>query len=173
MRAAVKACVRAVAGLAVAKALADRDAARACTEAAAATVHRLEVCLAKNTLAAPFDALVVARHAQPGEIVVAGSRVVTLVDLSRTWIVAEVDEFDAARVREGDSVVVTAEGLDGKSWRARVEEVPAVLVARRVGPEDPGRPIDARVLLAKCFLLETTPLKLGQRVEVLVASGSR
>lgn len=40
---------------------------------------------------------------------------------------------------------------------------------RYLGPEDTSRPVDARMLLVKIALLEPTPLKLGQRVEVLSA----
>ncbi len=35
-------------------------------------------------------------------------------------------------------------------------------------PEDPGRPIDARVLPVKIAFASPTPLKLGQRVEVTI-----
>ena len=40
------------------------------------------------------------------------------------------------------------------------------MVARRNRPEDPGRPIDARVRPVKIAFADPTPLKLGQRVEV-------
>jgi hypothetical protein len=48
----------------------------------------------------------------------------------------------------------------------KIEEIPDSVVARKLKPEDPGRPTDTRVLLVKVALLEKTPLKLGQRVEM-------
>ncbi len=38
----------------------------------------------------------------------------------------------------------------------------------RLKPQDPGKPEDTRVLLVKIALLEPTPLKLGQRVEIRI-----
>ncbi len=46
----------------------------------------------------------------------------------------------------------------------------AVLKTNR-RPEDPGRPIDARVLPVKITFGEPTPLKLGQRVEIELLPG--
>jgi ABC-type sugar transport system ATPase subunit len=77
---------------------------------------------------------------------------------------AEIDEFDTGRIKLGALVAVSAEGFDGQTWRARVEEIPDAVVSRRLKPEDPGRPSDTRVLLVKVAFLEPTPLKLGQRV---------
>ena len=64
---------------------------------------------------------------------------------------------------------ITAEGYPGPGWRGRVEEVADAVVPRRTRPEDPGRPADTRVLLVRIAFLKTTPLKLGQRVEVEIA----
>jgi HlyD family secretion protein len=47
-----------------------------------------------------------------------------------------------------------------------VEEIPQAVSACRLRPQDPGRPTDTRVLLVKVALDGTTPLKLGQGVEV-------
>jgi hypothetical protein len=44
------------------------------------------------------------------------------------------------------------------------------VVSRRTRPADPGRPIDARVLPVKIALAEPTPFKLGQRIDVEIAS---
>ncbi|MGE5277205.1 MAG: efflux RND transporter periplasmic adaptor subunit [Acidobacteriota bacterium] len=146
----------------------DLDAGRARRETAAATARRLEAVLAKTRITAPLDGVVIARHAEPGETVEAGSPLVTVADLSRTRVEAEFDEFDAGRVRVGAPARVTAEGYDGKFWTGVVEEIPDAVSGRRLKPQDPGKPEDTRVLLVKIALKEATPLKLGQRVEVAV-----
>ena len=105
---------------------------------------------------------------RPGETLEAGKRIVTVADLSKTRIEAELDEFDSGRVRLDDAVRVTAEGYDGRVWKGRVEEIPDAVVGRRLKPQDPGKPEDTRVLLVKVALLEPTPLKLGQRVEIRI-----
>lgn len=150
------------------KAERDVDAARARWATAAATADRLAAVLAKTRIVSPIDGVVIARHAQAGETLEAGKRIVTIADLSRVRVEAELDEFDSGRVKLEDPVRVTAEGYDGKSWRGRVEEIPDSVVGRRLKPQDPGKPEDTRVLLVKVALLEPTPLKLGQRVEIRI-----
>ncbi|MDD5328678.1 MAG: efflux RND transporter periplasmic adaptor subunit [Sulfuricella sp.] len=147
----------------------DLEAARARRQTTAAEVKRLDAVLAKARIVAPIDGVVIARHANPGETVPPGAKLVTLADLSRTRIEAEVDEYDAGRIRLGAPVTVRAEGFDGKAWRGKVEEIPDAVVGRKLKPLDPGRPEDTRVLLVKVALSEKSPLKLGQRVEVEIA----
>jgi multidrug resistance efflux pump len=90
---------------------------------------------------------------------------VTITDLRRLRIDAEVGEFDVARVRLGAEVTVRAEGF-GQSWRGKVAEIPDRVVPRGLKALDPSRPVDTRVLVVKVELSEPVPLKLGQRVEV-------
>jgi RND family efflux transporter MFP subunit len=144
----------------------DQEVAAARVATAEAEVARLAAKLAKYRVLAPIDGTVVVRHADAGETVAAEAPLVTLADLTRTRIEAEIDEFDAGRIAVGAPVVVTAEGFDGESWRGTVEEIPAAVSGRKLKPQDPGKPQDTRVLLVKIRLEEATPLKLGQRAEV-------
>jgi HlyD family secretion protein len=143
----------------------DLDAARARRTSASADVQRLEAIVEKTVIKSPIDGVVIARFVQPGESIVAGDHLITLADLSRTRVEAEVDEFDAGRMRLGASAIVTAEGYDGR-WRGTVEEIPDAVTNRRLRPLDTGKPIDTRVLLVKITMNERTPLKLAQRVEI-------
>jgi HlyD family secretion protein len=142
----------------------DRDAAQAQLELAHATADRLAAVLAKTRIVSPIDGVVIARSVEAGQPVQSGTALITVANLKRTRIEAEIDEFDAGRIVLGAPVAVSAEGFDGQTWRARVEEIPDAVVSRRLKPEDPGRPSDTRVLLVKVAFLEPTPLKLGQRV---------
>lgn len=148
--------------------LRDHETAVARLNTAQASVHRMEALLAKSRITAPIDGVVISRTVNLGEAVDVGTPVVTVANLDRTRIEAEVDEFDANRVRVGSDVKVTAEGFPGLTWRGKVEEIPDVVTGRRLKPQDPGRPTDTRVLLVKISLDESTPLKLGQRVEVAI-----
>jgi RND family efflux transporter MFP subunit len=152
------------------------ELARARRDAALAGRDRLDALIAKTRITAPIDGVVTARHVQLGEIAEPGRAVVTIADLNRLRIEAEVDEFDAARVELGSPVTITAEGCGPAKWHGTVEEIPDSVVGRRTRPADPGRPIDARVLPVKIALTERTPLKLGQRIDVEIESpnpGSR
>lgn len=149
------------------KAERDLDAARARRASAAAEVARLEALVEKTIITAPIDGVVITRHAHAGESVESGDAIVTVANLERTRVEAEIDEFDSARMRLGAPVQVSAEGFD-RTWRATIEEIPDSVVNRRLNPQDPSKPIDTRVLLVKVALAEPTPLKLGQRVEVRI-----
>jgi RND family efflux transporter MFP subunit len=147
------------------KALRDLDAAKARRVSALAEAARLEAVLAKTRIIAPMDGIVIARHVDGGEAIVEGERLVTIANLDRLRVEAEVDEFDTARIAHGGSATIGAEGYE-RTWKGTVEEIPHAVVSRRLNPPDPSKPIDTRVLLVKVALAEKTPLKLGQRVEV-------
>jgi HlyD family secretion protein len=131
-----------------------------------AAIVRCRAALAKTRVAAPIDGVVLARHVEPGEFAAPGAPLVTVCDLSKLRVEAEVDEFDAGRVAPGDLAVITAEGQGGTAWTGTVEEVPDQVAGRTLRPDDPGRPTDARVLLVKVAPDQPLPLKLGQQVEV-------
>ncbi len=152
--------------VAVDKAVRDRDTAEAKRRKALASLERREAILAKTRIVAPISGTVISRDVNTGDTIRAGTEVATIVDLQRTRIETEVDEFDVGRIKVGDRVRVTAEGFPGQFWRGQVMEVPDAVVPRRLRPQDPSRLVDSRVLLVKVALLEETPLKLGQRLEV-------
>ncbi len=144
----------------------DLEVASARRDSARAEIARFAAEIAKRRIVAPIAGVVLVRPADLGETLEARSPILTLADLSRVRIEAEVDEFDTSRIALGAPVEVTAEGYDGVAWRGEVEEIPDVVSGRKLKPQDPGKPSDARVLLVKVKLAEPTPLKLGQRVLV-------
>lgn len=147
----------------------DLDAARAHRTSALAEVKRLQALVEKTVITAPISGSVIARYVHGGETIGSGDRMITIANLDRTRVEAEIDEFDSARVKLGSTVIVRAEGFD-KPWRGTIEEIPDAVVSRRLNPQDPAKPIDTRVLLAKIAFNERVPLKLGQRVEVEIGA---
>ena len=144
------------------------DASHARRAAAVAVRDHFAALVAKTRIVAPLGGVVTARHVQPGETIEAAAKVVTIVDLDRLRVEAEVDEYDTARIALGATVAIVAEGYPAP-WQGRIEEIPDAVVGRKLRPEDPGRPIDARVLPVKIRMTRPNPLKLGQRVEVQIA----
>jgi len=151
----------------------QREAQRALRESRIADAHRLLAILAKTQITAPIDGIVTQRNADPGEMMALGMPIATLVDLGKLRVEADLDEFDAGRVRLGDPVTVTAEGYPGKALQAVVEEIPDSVVGRRLKPQDPARPVDTRVLLVKIAFREAFPFKLGQRVDLEIFASGR
>jgi RND family efflux transporter MFP subunit len=134
-----------------------------------ATASRLDAVVEKAKLVAPIDGTVTHRFVDAGEMLAAGTPVVTIANLDQRRVEAEVGEFDAGRVRLGAAVSIRAEGYDGQSWKGSVEEIPDQVTLRQQKPLDPSRPVDTRVLLVKVRLDERLPLRLGQRVEVEIS----
>lgn len=141
------------------------ELARARRDAATATAERAGVTVAKLRILAPFDGTVLTRAAQPGETVAAGAPLLRLARTDRLRVEAEIDEFDLSRIRTGMPATVRAEGV-AQAWSGRIEELPDHVSGRKLKPQDPARPTDTRVLLAKVALDQPTSLRLGQRVEL-------
>lgn len=138
---------------------------RARRDAAQATADRMETSIAKRSILAPIDGVVMTRYAHGGETVAQGAKLLQIADSRKFRIEAEVDEFDLAKLHMGAQVQIRAEGY-GEGWKGAVEEIPFQVVGRRLKPQDPARPSDTRILPVRVALQETTPLKLGQRVEI-------
>lgn len=143
----------------------QRDQATAHRSALRAALSRLDTVLKNARIVAPIGGVVTERFLDQGENVAAGAPVLTIADLSKKRVEAEVVEFDAGRAKIGASATIRAEGFSGE-FLAHVEEIPDSVVPRRMRPEAPGRPIDVRVLLVKLKLDDQVPMKLGQRVEI-------
>lgn len=143
--------------------------AEARRDAARAAVDRLEAEAARYRIVAPIDGVVISRLVDPGETVTPATPLLTIADLTRLRVEAEVDEFDIPRVTVNAAATISAEGYSDITWRGRVEEIADAVVPRQTRPEDPGRPADTRVLVVRIAFLEKNPLRLGQRVEIEIA----
>jgi RND family efflux transporter MFP subunit len=150
------------------QALRDSETSRARVETARATVARYEAQLAKSRIAAPIAGTVVARKVDAGQMVESGDHAFTVADLTRLRIEGEAHEADAAGIELGAPVAITADGYPGRSWRGTIEEVPDSVTLRRIKPQDPSRPTDARVLAVKVAFAETVPLRLGTTVDLRI-----
>lgn len=145
----------------------DYDMAYAGKEHAKAVVRLYQVTLMKSRITAPINGVIVARHHSLGEYVLAGSRIVTIADLEKTWIEAEVDEFDADRVRVLQPVRIRAEGSP-LEWDGIVSSVSDRITRKHLVPDDPSRPTDTGIVIVKISPLVHLPLKLGEKVSVRI-----
>lgn len=150
----------------------DVETAGARVETAKASVSRYQALLAKSRVVAPLTGTVIARKVDAGQMVETGDHAFTVADLGRLRIEGEAHEADAGAVVLGAEVTITADGYPGRSWLGRVEEIPDSVTLRRIKPQDPSRPTDARVLAVKVGFAEPSPLKLGTTVDLRIAPRS-
>jgi membrane fusion protein, copper/silver efflux system len=88
------------------------------------------------TLYAPATAFITARSAYAGARVTPETELYTLADLSRVWIIADVFEADAARIRLGQHAAVEPAYAPGRRFSARV-----TYIFPRVDPQSRTLPV--------------------------------
>jgi HlyD family secretion protein len=71
-------------------------------------------------IVAPFDGTVATRTAEPGEVINAGTPVVTLVDLSSVYLRGFIPEGEIGRVRTGQTGRVYLDSAPGQPIEATV-----------------------------------------------------
>ncbi len=79
---------------------------------------------------APYDGVVVERHAGRGEVVGPADQLFTIADLTTLWIELDIFERDMSSVAEDQSVEVTTAAWLGRSFPARIVYVADILDAR-------------------------------------------
>lgn len=124
------------------------------------------------TVIAPFDGTVVTRTAEPGEVIQAGTAIVTLLDLSKVYLRGFVPEGQIGRIKLGQAAHVFLDSDPKKPLDAvvsridpqatftpentyfrddRVKQVVGLklLLKSGIGYAKPGMPADGEVLVAE------------------------
>jgi RND family efflux transporter MFP subunit len=97
--------------------------AEANVAAAEAQLELAGKALADARIAAPMAGIVAERFAQPGEKLPVDARVLSLVDLARLELAAEVPASDIAAVRVGGQVEFRVDGMGARLHRGLVERI--------------------------------------------------
>jgi HlyD family secretion protein len=69
---------------------------------------------------APIGGVVLVKSAEVGEVIAAGTAVLTVGDIDHPWVRAYISEGDKGRVKLGDKVNVTTDSYPGKIYPGRV-----------------------------------------------------
>lgn len=93
---------------------------RAEIERARAQLALIESQLNDTVAIAPVSGVVLSKAAEPGEIIAAGTTVVTIADLERPWLRGYINERDLGRVKIGAKARVTTDSFPGKVYEGRV-----------------------------------------------------
>ena len=94
--------------------------AQARLQAAEAARALADSHLADAVLTAPLSGTVLAKHAEPGELLAAGSPVITVARLDEVWVRAFVPETQLGRIKLGQKVSVTSDTWKGRSYQGTV-----------------------------------------------------
>jgi len=130
--------------------------------AAAKTLEYQQTLLANTRVIAPFDGLIVARIREPGDVVVPGSSILTLISTEELWINAWVDETEMSRLADGQPARVLYRSESERCFRGRVARL--------------GRQADRET---REFVVDVSVLELpdnwavGQRADVFIEVARR
>jgi HlyD family secretion protein len=85
-----------------------------------ASIALIDAQLADTIAVSPVDGVVLVKSADPGEILSAGTTIVTIGDIEHPWLRGYVDETDLGKVKLGSKVKVTTDSYKGKVYDGRV-----------------------------------------------------
>ncbi len=149
------------------------EAARAQAAQAEAALRAADAALANMVIRAPFAGVVTVRHREPGEIVGAGTAVVSLMDRDDRWVRIYVSEARIGAVHTGQTATIATDTFRGKTYPGEVVYISseAEFTPKNVQTEEervklvyavkvritgdaayelkPGMPADVRLALAK------------------------
>jgi len=94
--------------------------AKARVEGAAAVRSLADTRLSQAVVASPLNGVVLAKHAEPGELLAAGSPVFTVGRLDEVWVRAYIPETQLGKVKLGQKVQVTSDTWKGRTYQGTV-----------------------------------------------------
>jgi HlyD family secretion protein len=79
--------------------------------------------LADTEVNTPIDGVVLVKSAEPGEVLGAGTTVVSIGDLDHPWLRAYINETDLGRVKLGQKVKLSTDSFPGKVYWGKVSYI--------------------------------------------------
>jgi HlyD family secretion protein len=90
------------------------------TEAADAALSIAETRLSQSILDSPLSGVVLAKHAEPGEMLAAGAPVLTVGKMDEVWLRAYIPENELGRIKVGQQAHITTDTWPGRRFEGRV-----------------------------------------------------
>jgi HlyD family secretion protein len=85
-----------------------------------AQVGMTQAQISDSTIVAPIDGVVLVKSAEAGEVIAAGTTIVSLGDIAHPWLCAYINETDLGRVKLGDRVQLSTDSFPGKKYEGHV-----------------------------------------------------
>ncbi|HEY0711317.1 MAG TPA: efflux RND transporter periplasmic adaptor subunit [Polyangia bacterium] len=145
-----------------------KRAALAEVAAAEAELEEARVLLAQTTLKAPIDGVVLRVHSKLGEqvSVMPPTVVMTVADLDKLQVRAEVDEEDIGRLQVNQAGYVRADAYGARRFPGRIVRIMRDVGRKSMPSDDPRARVDTRILEVIFTFDEPPRLPLGLRMEL-------
>ena len=147
------------------------DEAAAAIALAQAELDAANVALDQTVLRAPTDGVILRRTAEVGALVTLTPPppVLTMANLAKLEVRAEIDEADVAAIAPGRAAYATADAFGDKQFPVHVARVTSELGRKTVRDDDPRARVDTRVLeVIATFDSAPSDLPIGLRMYVHV-----
>jgi HlyD family secretion protein len=87
---------------------------------AKANLTLMETQLAETTVHSPVDGVVLVKAADIGEVLAAGTTIITIGDIDHPWLRAYINQTDLGKVKLGMKVDVTTDSYPDKAYKGHV-----------------------------------------------------
>ena len=95
-----------------------------------ARLDQAKIDLDDAVLYSPVDGVVARRTVDPGEVVDAGQGLFQIVEIGKTWVVANLEEQDISELREGQPVEITLDAFPGRILAGHVGAIYGATLSR-------------------------------------------
>jgi HlyD family secretion protein len=148
----------------------DIAAGQAKLDIAKAAVANNQALLDKTIVRSPIDGIVLRRWRATGEAVgnIPPSPIVTIGDLSRLRVRAEVDETDIAHVELRHRVRITADAFPGRGFGGTISSISKQVGSKQIDTGRPTERVDSKVLQVLIDLDSGIDLPVGLRVDAFI-----
>lgn len=156
----------------------DLDSAQLRNDVAFAQLKRAEAdlehtnALFENTyVRAPFSGEITRKFLEPGETVTLEKLlpIVTVSDVSKILVRAEIDETNISKLKIGQEAVITSDAYPGEEFRGEVVEISPAVGKKKLISDNPAEMVDRDVLEIKIELDPSAKkLNLGLQVDVTI-----
>ncbi|MEZ6138619.1 MAG: HlyD family efflux transporter periplasmic adaptor subunit [Pirellulaceae bacterium] len=148
----------------------DLLAAAAAVRAAESRLRIAQISLDHAQIRAPCDARILAINAEVGELTGPGNpdALIVLSDTSRLRVVVEVDEFDALKVKLGQSAQIESDAADGILAVGKIVEIEPLMHAKQMLGQWAGERSDTSSRRVWVELDSATELPIGLPVDVYI-----
>ncbi len=85
-----------------------------------AQVGMTQAQIADTTIVSPIDGVVLVKAAEAGEVIAAGTTIVSLGDIAHPWLRAYINETDLTRIKLGDKARLSTDSISGKTYEGRI-----------------------------------------------------
>ncbi len=148
----------------------DRKRVEAEIQRAQAQLRETQAMLAKTYIRSPIDGVVLRKKLRAGESVSGkgDTPVVTLGDLSRLRVRADVDESDVARLMLGQAAHVTAAAYGDRKFTGKVVKIGQILGRKNIRTDEPTERVDTKILETLIELDSGQQIPAGLRVDTFI-----